>query len=133
MNRRDPYQEGVLKVIWERILRHLVEQKPDQYSLVNWLEMQFGVNDRVITRYLANDDFEMPGLAWLAVHVKSSGNEVNRLVRAKNEVWVRAERSVFHVELVTANQNTTFTLTESEFDSILPKLMEQKFKYIRGY
>lgn len=72
--RPDPFDEGSLRVIYERFFRRIVEVYcPPDKTHHEFMEDLFDVDHRRIDRYLARRTFDLPGLLVVTGNVRYQG------------------------------------------------------------
>jgi hypothetical protein len=73
-NGKSPYEEGDIRIIYEKFFGKLIFAKPDTHSIKEWLNEMFHTAERTVDQYRAREDFELPGLLYIKVpHLKIQG------------------------------------------------------------
>lgn len=80
-----------LHKIYRFFLHIIVNQKPEHINTEEWLEYVFGVDDRIIRRYIVQTEFKMPG-GYLVTSNKPVYGYGNRNINIGQELWVRFDR-----------------------------------------
>jgi hypothetical protein len=104
--------------------------------LRDWYALLFHLDTRTIQQYVATKDFKMPGLFWLAPHMKTQGLGYRR-IKEGTGLMIRHDsiNDSYDVEFFGGESERTqvFTLDLHEFNSIRPFIAEMKGNIKRKY
>jgi hypothetical protein len=118
--RKNPFEEGKMKEMWQRFFIPLLAYKPEDSHLKQWLEDKiFQIHERPIRQYRVKNPFLMPGLFAVIPNEKIQGLG-ERKVRKGSRLFVRIEpNGTFQVE---DNKEQVFELTLLEWNAIATNL-----------
>jgi hypothetical protein len=117
--RQVPMLQGSLADIDKWFFKPLMVYKPPQSSINEWYEFLFDFANRDIVRYVAQKEFVLPGILYLAPLMKVQGLGY-RKVSAGTELYVRKDArhpDIIDVEVHSGqgNKEQVFCLTASEW------------------
>jgi hypothetical protein len=116
-----------LDLIWRWFVAPLAQYKPASMDAARWLEALWDVKNREILRFVARDEFRLPGLFCAAPLVRIQGAG-RRKIRAGDTLWIRRDAlNPEWIEVETVDRHAqVFVLSSTEWNAILPNLKERK-------
>lgn len=127
--RPEPHTQGMMGQIYTWFIGPLIcNHKPHQMEIDAFMEQLFDFKNRDITRYVAKNDFVLPGLYYSAPLMKVQGVGY-RDVKAGTELYVRKDArspNTIDVEFFggQGGKDQVFALDKSQWECVLLNLEE---------